>query len=199
MIMFKSKIVNNSINNYVFLFHILIYLISIAAVVDSFVRKFQRSGIREKNGQRIRNEKIVLSETGYLQIFMYYVQTAALLKLDIIVEPDPSVPRVTRPAEFIPESVRGFAESVFDFNVLAMGANKCLVKGLRPASKTALNSAFIVYFFAVLLALYLLTGCCFSFLSSKRRPRIGSISMNSRMMMTFVLLFLYTYQVSINQ
>ena len=143
------------------------------------------------------DEKVILSETGYMQIFMYYVQTAALLRLDIVVEPDVDGAHLTRPLDFIPESVRGTVENVFEFNALAFWADKCLVKGLRPASKTVLNSAFIIYFFFVLLVLYVFTGCCCSFVAKRKRPRIGSISMNSRMMMTFVLLFLYTYQVHI--
>ena len=126
---------------------------------------------------------------------MYYVQTSQLLKLEIVVETEDKYSSILRPEDVIPEYITNITEAVFEFNVLAIGTDKCLFEGVHPVKKITLNSFFILYYFAILFVIYILSGFCFCCLSTQRRPRIGNLGMNSRMVMTFLLLLLYTYQV----
>ena len=158
-------------------------------MIDSFIQRCQRKHI--KNVRR----KIVLSETGYLQIFMYYVQTAALLKLDIILTEDPDFDVLPRPGDVLPQVWKNITKSIFNFNVLTLGTDKCVLKGLRSVRKTGLSTAFILYFFVVLIVMYVLNSLCCCWSKAGRNLRLGGITMHSRIMMTAILLFLYTYQV----
>ena len=135
-----------------------------------------------------------MSDAGYFQIFMYYIQTSQLLQVNIIMHEDESFAYLRSPDDVLPGYlVEGFS-SMFSFDGLAFGREACLSKGMTPVMKTAFSSAFIIYLFVVLFLFYALSGFCCCCLAPKRRPRIGVFSMSERMLTTFVMLFLYTYQ-----
>ena len=164
-------------------------------MIDSITTKFQRD---DNEGQdSSKSNKIIISETGYLQIFMYYVQTSQLLKLDIVVESDENYSNILRPEDIIPDKLTNITEAIFEFNILALGTDECIFTNVKPVRKIAINSLFILYYFGILLVMYIISGFCCCCLSQSRRPRIASMGMNSRMVMTFLLLLLYTYQVNI--
>ena len=135
-----------------------------------------------------------MSDAGYFQIFMYYIQTSQLLQVNIIIMEDDAYAYLHRPKDVLPGYIVDGVSSLFSFGGLAFGQEACLSKGMTPVAKTAWSSAFILYLFAVLFLFYALSGFCCCCLAPNRRPRIGVFSMPERMLTTFVMLFLYTYQ-----
>ena len=102
--------------------------------------------------------------------------------------------RVHRPQDLMPRMVTDGVKRLLSFDVLSVQGATCLFTNMTAVTKTAAQSAFVVYFFAVVLIIYLASGCCCACVRPERRPRIGAMSMNARMLTTVVSLFLYTYQ-----
>ena len=102
--------------------------------------------------------------------------------------------RVHRPQDLMPRRVTDGVKRLLSFDVLSVQGATCLFSNMTAVTKTAAQSAFVVYFFAVVLVIYLASGCCCACVRPEKRPRIGAMSMNARMLTTVVSLFLYTYQ-----
>ena len=157
-------------------------------LVDYLSGKVQRKSTpAEREGKE-------MSDAGYFQIFMYYIQTSQLLQVKIIITEDESFAYLHRPEDVLPGYIVEGVSSLFSFDGLAFGKEACLSEGMTPVMKTAWSSAFVLYLFAVLFLFYVLSGFCCCCLAPKKRPRIGVFSMSERMLTTFVMLFLYTYQ-----
>ena len=148
-----------------------------------------------KNTQTGRYEEA--HETGYFQIFMYYIQTISLLQISIIVSDQNSVnyKNIHRASDLIPSSVLNFINKIFSMDILGVHTAPCLFKNTNAITKTGFQSLFILYFFVILLCMYVFSGCCCVFWRVDRRPFFGNISMNGRIVTTLIALFLYTYQV----
>ena len=168
-------------------------------MVDSLVNKLRRFKSSPSPNEKEEDEdNVLLSESGYLQIFMYYVQTCDLLAIDIVVQPEPRYDYVARPSEIgdgVVGQVADVVSAIFDFDALSMGANACILTNVGPVTKTILNVTFIAYFFFVLLVIYSLSWAGRCFTRARRSPRIGSIRLDDRILITCFLLLLYTYQV----
>ena len=133
---------------------------------------------------------------------MYYIQTLSLLKIGIAVSSSSKgnsshYANLHRPTDLIPVYLLTFFEKLFSMHILGIHRAACLVTNTTIVTKTVYQTAFIVYFFLILLALYLFTGCCCVFWRPRRRPFFGNISMKARIVTTLISLFLYTYQVSL--
>lgn len=139
-------------------------------------------------------ERLDITETGYFQIFMYFIQTSALLKVTIILENDDIYSSVHRPQDLLPDFLIDGVKELLSLNSLKFDARTCLFEDTTPVMKVVINSIFILYLFGFLFLVYLCSGLCCIWMPSKEKPRIGVMGMNARMLATVVSLFLYTYQ-----
>ena len=135
-----------------------------------------------------------LSEAGYFPIFMYFIQTTDLLQINIIVEEDDSYGEVTRPQDIFPQFIIDGIKQVFNFEFPVIGRLTCFVPEMSPVNKVATNMIFFGYLYGLLLIIYLISGLCCVCVRPSRRPRIGGLNMDSRVLGTLLALFLYTYQ-----
>ena len=135
--------------------------------------------------------------SGYFQSFMYFIQTATLLRIELIVKEDKTYTSLYRPQNLIPSWVVKGLEQAFSFDVLSMHQNTCIWKNVTPVSKAGLKLSFVVYLYFVLLLFYILSGFCCRF--RKQRPKLGTTGLDSRMLCTVLALFLYTYQLIAEQ
>lgn len=155
-------------------------------------------------GENVEEESVLLdrnkvadsdvSQAGYLQIFMYFIQTSALLKVDIVVEDDEVYKSVHRPESILPRFLVDGVKKIFSVDLGFIQAQTCLFPDMNLVKKTAFSMAFTAYLFGILIVMYILTGCCCVFLPPKKRRNIGHLSNTIRILLTFLSLFLYTYQ-----
>ena len=94
----------------------------------------------------------------------------------------------------MPRIVTDGVKRLLSFDLLSVQGATCLMTNMTAVTKTAAQSAFVLYFFAVVLVIYLASGCCCICVRPEKRPRIGQMSLDARMLTTVVSLFLYTYQ-----
>ena len=135
-----------------------------------------------------------MGKSGYFQIFMYFIQTASLLKVKIVVVEDDIYKEVHRPQDILPRFMIDGIEELLSFNINFLEGRTCLFENLTVVSKTYLKLIFVAYLFLFIISLYVFTmGCCV-FLPYNRRPRLGPISNSVRILVTILSLFLYTYQ-----
>ena len=135
-----------------------------------------------------------LSDSGYFPTFMYFVQTSVLLKVDIVIEKDEVYKNLYRPQDLLPKWIIDGIKRLFSFDVMMFHSKSCLFPDVTPVMKTGIKLSFVLYLFVVLLLLYTISMCCCVCMLPSRRPRLGKMSMNARVLCTVVALFLYTYQ-----
>lgn len=135
-----------------------------------------------------------MSQTGYFQIFMYYIQTAALLKVKIIVTEDDVYTGLYRPQDLLPRFLIDGIKEIFSLDITFLQQDTCFLPNLDVVTKTGIKLLFVGYCFAVLLLMYILSGFCCIFIIPSNRPKIGPITHTARLLMTVLALFLYTYQ-----
>ena len=135
-----------------------------------------------------------VAESGYFQIFMYFIQTSVLLKVRIVIEEDEIYQYVHRPQDLLPAPLIDGIKDILTFDVLAFHGKTCLFTNIDPAKKIGIKFIFVLYLFILLVFFYVLSGCCCICIPHWKRPMTGGISWNSRMIATVVALFLYTYQ-----
>lgn len=139
-------------------------------------------------------DAVDFSQAGYFQSFMYFIQTSALLKVEIVMREDAVYQHLHRPQDILPSWITDGFKEVFSFDILSFHANSCLFPSLTPVLKTALKLLLVLYLYLVMLLLYLFScGCCF-WMTERKRPKIGSLTMHARIVSTVIALFLYTYQ-----
>ena len=102
--------------------------------------------------------------------------------------------QVHRPQDLMPRIVTDGVKRLLSFDLLSVQGATCLMANMTAVTKTAAQSAFVLYFFTVVLVIYLASGCCCICRRPEKRPRIGQMSLDARMLTTVVSLFLYTYQ-----
>ena len=134
------------------------------------------------------------TDSGFFQIFMYFIQTSVLLKVVIVIEEDVLYQYIYRPQDILPEYLIDGIKEMFNFDILALHGKTCLLPDLTPSLKVIIKSLFVLYLFFILLILYILSGFCCVCKPVNKRPVFGDISWNSRIIATIVSLFLYTYQ-----
>ena len=149
----------------------------------------EKEGIGSKGeGQHSNNDKPV-PDGAYLQIFMYYVQSADLLKISILYLGNREMPL---------ESLGNTLKNIFSFNTFGINMNTCLFKDVTAVFKTWLNVGFVVYLFvvwAVFLGLGKLINLC-----ARRASQTGQVQwvtptpFGAKLTGALVLLALYTYQ-----
>lgn len=135
-----------------------------------------------------------LSQTGYFQIFMYFIQTSALLKVKIIIEKDDIYQNVYRPQDLLPTFLIDGIKQVFSFDISFLQDRTCLLPDVNVVTKTGIKLLFVGYCFAMLLVMYFISGFCCVFMSPESRPKVGKLSNTARLIVTLLSLFLYTYQ-----
>ena len=129
-------------------------------------------------------------ESGYFQIFMYFIQTSVLLKVSIVMEKDEIYQSVHRPQDMLPAPLMDGIKDILTFDVLAFHSKTCLFSDLNPAKKIAIKALFVTYLFVLLMVFHIFSVCCCLCLAQQRRQ-----AMHARVTATVVALFLYTYQI----
>ncbi len=133
---------------------------------------------------------------AYLTIFMYYVQIPALLKMSITYER-------TRDEEF--NDVSDNVANVFHFDYIDLPFfNSCLFRDVTPVQKVFLKALYIFCLFVLLLIFFILGKifelvCCYRSKKSDSQEentccRLTNIPLNSRFILAFIILILYTYE-----
>ena len=147
-----------------------------------------------------------VSESGYFQIFMYFIQTASLLRVKIILNDAVATHLVKRPKAFLPEFAVDILEAAFDFDIPALQNITCFFASMQPVQKISMSMAFPFYLYWLLLMIYLLSGCCCIQRSRRmctrsgmrndhhRQCTIGGLGNDARMLATILSLLLYTFQ-----
>ncbi len=139
-------------------------------------------------GRRLDDDGDHQEEEGaYLQIFMYYIQVPALLKITILYENN------RQPVTSILED---YIKNVFSFNTFGLSFNNCLFPGVTSVIKTTLTSGYIIYLFLLWMGMFAVA----TFVMALRRGRPfrirlpTNIAVSARFWMALVSLMLYTYQ-----
>ncbi len=129
---------------------------------------------------------------AYGTIFMYFVQVAALLQIDISYSREPN--------EELEDNV-DLISSVFQFDSLGISfVNSCMLDNVTPAYKVGLKAGFIGYLFLLLAILYLIGRIIWSLVSSCCSKGITCndtccrIPFETRFLTTLVMLTLFTYE-----
>lgn len=122
--------------------------------------------------------------SAYLQIVMYYIQVASLLTTKIIYEDSRKEPL---------GGLQNFVQDTFSLSAIGISANTCLFTGVTPVLKTWIKSGFIFYLYLVWLLIYASAKCI---CRCNALPSISdtTIPLDSRFVVAFVNLMLYTYQ-----
>ncbi len=130
-------------------------------------------------------------ESGLFDIFMFFIQSAALFKVSLIYNSDNR-----NNLEQVGETV----ENIFNFESLSVFKDVCLFPGVTPVLKRFLHFSFVGFIYVFLLLVYVFYlffriscrcwkegGLCFC---NYVRP------MNIRLVCALILLLLYTYQIT---
>ena len=166
---------------------------------ERFIRwismKFQRGKNEEKPDDKNKVEDSDMSQSGYFQIFMYFIQTSALLKVQIVVNDNDEVyQQVYRPQDLLPDFLIDGVKEIFSFDISILQGRTCFLPDLDVVKKTGIKLLFVGYCFGLTFVMYILSfGCCV-FLPVKKRPKFGPLSNTARLLLTITSLFLYTYQ-----
>ena len=135
-------------------------------------------------------EEVDVSKNGYFQIVMYFVQTAELLQVRMLMDG-----AWNRPKDLLPDLFIEWVGTVLSFDAFALNFGACLFTDMAPVLKTFIKIIYVLYIFGLLLLVYILSGCCCFWMKPKDRPKVTNSSGNSaRILMTLISLFLYTYQ-----
>ena len=135
------------------------------------------------------------SEGGYLPIFLYFIQIVALLRISIVFDSNSVYQAsVYRPSDVMSSSIMEGIENAFDTDVLSFYQAMCFTPGVTPVTKTGFQLAFVAYLYGILLIIYVCSGFCLVCMSADKRPRIGRLTLNGRVLLALTSLFLYTYE-----
>ena len=169
----------------------------IKLVVENFADWFRKNIRKCKSYQPDPLEKeaaprvIVTTEDesdpsdAYLNIFMYYIQAADLLKVDMLYESNRKNP-VTEFQDVILE--------LFSFTTFGINPNTCFFRDVTAVMKRLMMTGFIVYLFVVWIVLFCLGGLLKGARGCRPTRWITSVTLKAKFLGALVNLLLYTYQ-----
>ena len=115
------------------------------------------------------------TDSGYFQIFMYFIQTTSLLSMSRLIERDTLYTSIKVPHEILPQFLIDGIQKLLEFDFPLLQTNECFFPDLTPTGKMVTKIVFFVYLYALLLVLYIIGGCCCMCIRQSQKPKCGGI------------------------